>query len=169
MNNNINLILSIIVFFTLAFFPLSGQTKNSSQFRQWTDRVKQDSSSRIIAGQHTYRELTADITQLRLLLLAEPGAVVITLPLPDGTMADFKLTPSSVVAEKLLEKYPQIKTYRGHQINHPENNGRFDISPQGFHAMFRYDKAMVFIDPLEKITAGWIHTTALIPEKVVRL
>ncbi len=78
---------------------------------------------------------------------AKVNYAIITLPLPNGSFADFKLTPERVVAVELAEKYPQISTFIGHQVGAQQNSGRFDITPNGFHGMFRIAGELVFIEP----------------------
>lgn len=73
--------------------------------------------------------------------------VLVRLPLPNGNKVDFVLFESSVLPPKLAKKYPNIKTFSGYQIDNPSNTGRFDITPHGFHAMFRSDGKRLFIDP----------------------
>ncbi len=70
------------------------------------------------------------------------------MPLPDGTMTRFKIVNSPVMAKELGDRYPEIKTYSGIDINNPLNTVRFDVTPQGFHAMlFTEDFGTVYIDP----------------------
>ncbi|WDE10810.1 reprolysin-like metallopeptidase [Thalassomonas haliotis] len=146
MNNNTNKFLSIFGIWLFAVFSCfaGGEKSALSQFSQWTDSSPPGLLSSAFANP---RQLKANIAPLRQLLLAEQGELVITLPLPDGSQADFRLTPSRVTAPGLLEKYPSIRTFSGHQLDNPANHGRFDISPRGFHGMFRYDGETVYIDP----------------------
>jgi hypothetical protein len=44
-------------------------------------------------------------------------------------------------------KYPEIQTFKAFDINNPDNRGSFDITPQGFHGMFKHGGKWVFIDP----------------------
>ncbi|NQY65421.1 MAG: cadherin-like domain-containing protein [Alteromonadaceae bacterium] len=79
--------------------------------------------------------------------LTHVDSVIISLPIPDGSFADFQLTYSPVMALELAEKHPLSRTFSGYQVNKPQNNGRFDISPHGFHAVFNNDGDTVYIDP----------------------
>ena len=79
---------------------------------------------------------------------AENG-IQVDLPLPNGKYARFELFESSIMEEGLARKYPQLKTYWGRQVDNHDNSGRFDLSPQGFHAMFRFQGKEVFIDPVK--------------------
>ncbi|MCX0433177.1 M12 family metallo-peptidase [Aeromonas veronii] len=72
----------------------------------------------------------------------------LTLPLPDGGEVTFALEAYDLLPADLAAKYPQIRTFKGHNPAHPIETGRFDLGPQGFHAMFSHQGRMVFVDPL---------------------
>ncbi|MFM5566272.1 reprolysin-like metallopeptidase [Aeromonas veronii] len=78
----------------------------------------------------------------------QAGASELTLPLPDGGEVTFALEAYDVLPADLAAKYPQIRTFKGHNPAHPVDTGRFDLGPQGFHAMFSHQGQMVFVDPL---------------------
>jgi hypothetical protein len=92
------------------------------------------------------RPLTADLTSLvtQLDVLSDFS---FPLPLPDGTFANYQFSRSSVMATGLAEKYPLIQTFTATDLSNPQNSGRFDITPKGFHGMFKHDGRWVFIDP----------------------
>ncbi|MGB1310174.1 MAG: reprolysin-like metallopeptidase [Leucothrix sp.] len=97
------------------------------------------------------RRLVADVSQLEATLLSND---VMSLPLPDGSMARYQFSRSSVMPEALALKYPQIQTFQAVDMNNPANRGRFDITPQGFHGMFQHNGQWVFIDPEVRDDAG---------------
>lgn len=78
----------------------------------------------------------------------QAGAKQLTLPLPDGDEVTFTLEAYDLLPADLAAKYPQIRTFRGHNPSRPLDTGRFDLGPQGFHAMFSHQGKMVFVDPL---------------------
>ncbi len=78
----------------------------------------------------------------------QAGAKQLTLPLPDGGEVTFTLEAYDLLPADLAAKYPQIRTFRGHNPSRPLDTGRFDLGPQGFHAMFSHQGKMVFVDPL---------------------
>ncbi|HHQ4809446.1 TPA: reprolysin-like metallopeptidase, partial [Aeromonas veronii] len=47
------------------------------------------------------------------------GQTVITLPLPDGKMVQYELEAYSVLPPALAAKYPDIMTYKGHEVGTP--------------------------------------------------
>ncbi len=79
---------------------------------------------------------------------ATTNPVYFSMPMPDGTMKVFEIVNSPVMASELAAKYPEIQTYAGYEIDDPENTVRFDLTPQGFHAMiFTREFGTVYIDP----------------------
>ena len=73
---------------------------------------------------------------------------VIELPMPDGTTAKFRFEHSLVVEQGLADKYPELAaTYRGYGIDDPTATVRFDILPNGFHAMILSPLGTVMVDP----------------------
>lgn len=81
--------------------------------------------------------------------LAVEGQTEVAVPLPSGKLVTFKLTPSVVMAPELSQKYPQIQTFHGVQVDNPANTGRFDMSPNGFYGVFNFQNERVYIDPVK--------------------
>lgn len=99
-----------------------------------------------------------DFNSLTNIMLSQESSFIVTLPLPQGNFAQFKLTPSSVMSQSLQDKYPNIRTFSGYQIDNPKNNGRFDITPQGFHGMLNYSGKTVFIEPQYRDNPNQYHS-----------
>ncbi|MCW0507163.1 reprolysin-like metallopeptidase [Aeromonas piscicola] len=78
----------------------------------------------------------------------QAGARQLTLPLPDGGEVSFTLQAYDLLPADLAAKYPEILTFKGHNPAAPVETGRFDLGPQGFHAMFTHQGKTVFVDPL---------------------
>ncbi|MGH9801128.1 MAG: reprolysin-like metallopeptidase, partial [Blastocatellia bacterium] len=66
--------------------------------------------------------------------LADSGTVL-TVPMPDGKLARFRIQESPILESPLAERYPEIKSYRGQGIDDASITMRADWSPQGFHAL----------------------------------
>ncbi len=72
----------------------------------------------------------------------------IDLPLPHGEMRRYAVQYSPIMAPALAKKFPSIQTYRVTDVNDPDNTGRLDITPSGFHAVLSFGDDTVFIDPV---------------------
>ncbi|WP_429092723.1 reprolysin-like metallopeptidase [Aeromonas rivipollensis] len=92
-----------------------------------------------------YRIATVPADYFAGLLAGEPR---LTLPLPDGQEVTFNLQPYDLLPSDLAARYPGILAFKGYDESNPVETGRFDLGPQGFHAMFSHQGRMVFVDPL---------------------
>jgi hypothetical protein len=120
----------------------------------WADvaqKTKLGEVDKVNVSASNYRLLNAHFPALKQLLLDRTtDNYKIELPMPDGSMATFQLEYAPVYEIELELKYPSIRTFKGHQIDHPGNRGRFDITPHGFHGMFSYNNQRAFIDPMQR-------------------
>ncbi|HEY5883372.1 MAG TPA: M12 family metallo-peptidase [Pyrinomonadaceae bacterium] len=110
-----------------------------------------------------YRALTLDETTQRELLRRVPmeftkaarhTQVVMTLPMPDGTLSRFRVEESPVMEPKLAALFPEIKTYRGQGLDDPTATTRFDVTPAGFHAIVLSSHGTSIIEPASPTSRG---------------
>jgi hypothetical protein len=87
------------------------------------------------------------ISQALLYINDALGYIDLDLPLPDESYATYRFTESSIMQSGLATNYPDIKTFKGIDINNENNNGRFDVNELGFHGMFKHDGELIYIDP----------------------
>ena len=76
--------------------------------------------------------------------------VIVTLPMPNGEMEDFRIVEASVFDEELQSQFPEIRSFAGQGVQDPSKNLRFSISPyNGLSAMIRVgsEKTTYIIDP----------------------
>ncbi len=81
---------------------------------------------------------------------AAGNPLLIELPMPDKTMAKFKVWESPVMAPGLATQLPGIKTYTGQGLDNPAATVKIDFTYRGFHAMVLSPEGNVFIDPYYK-------------------
>jgi len=106
----------------------------------------------------TSQNFSADRATLKSTMLQAKnhGSTTLKVPLPDGKLAEFSLRYDSILSSDLEAENPQLATYKGTQIDQPENSGRFDYTVQGFHAMFRYKGKMVYVDPVKNKPGDYV-------------
>ena len=85
---------------------------------------------------------------------ARTGPTMITLPMPNGTFARFRVEESPVMARRLAAMHPEIKTYRGQGLDDPTATTRFDLTPSGFHAIVLSTQGTVIVEPVAQGRAG---------------
>jgi len=142
-------------------FPLLVSAQSGGNTDLWKPQpptaTQRETGERRIQPQ-VYQTFTLDINTLRSRLAhapmertqeAENRAPIVEMPLPNGAMARFSVWESPIMEKGLAERYPGIRTYAGRALNDPSMTLRFDLTPQGFHAiLFTQQHGTVFIDPL---------------------
>ena len=73
--------------------------------------------------------------------------VAMTLPMPDGTFARFRIVESPMVSAELSAAYPQLRTYRGQGIDDPAATVRLGWTELGFHAIVLSAGSTTYVDP----------------------
>ncbi len=72
---------------------------------------------------------------------------VISLPMPDGSFARFRIEESPALEPALAARFPSIKSYRGQSIDEPSTVARFDWSPRGLHALVLTKDQAISVNP----------------------
>ncbi len=155
---------SIPVFLTVAILAL-GLAAGSVSAQAPTSNFWTDVSPSAIApvGERviqpvSYRTLSLDQQAIRSFLSqvpmeGTPSAVdraVIELPMPAGGFERFAIVESPVMAPELGAMYPEIRTYAGYGLDDPSATIRFDLVPQGFHALILSENGSICIDPFQR-------------------
>jgi hypothetical protein len=103
-----------------------------------------------------YATYKLDINNLKEILASAPldkntpveySLVTINLPMPDGSIQNFKITESPVMDDQLQFSYPNIRTYNVRGIDDKYASGKLDLTEYGFHGMIRSPYGDVYIDP----------------------
>lgn len=74
---------------------------------------------------------------------------ILPLPMPDGSMMNFRIQEAPVLEPSMVEKFPDIKSYRAVSVEDPTVTGRFDLTPLGFHGFILTSDQIVAILPAE--------------------
>jgi subtilisin-like proprotein convertase family protein len=146
----------ILLAFWLIVPAFSTQAQNF-----WSDvpeiEIAQTGERQIIPDH--YRTVRFDLPALQKILLKwspNTSQAVISLPLPDGRIEQFRISPAIVMAPELRAKYPEIRCYTGVGIDDPTARIKCDLTPWGFHAMiFSVKHNPVFIDPYSRGNAEY--------------
>ena len=148
-----------VVFSTLLFFldPLQGAT-STDQLWQSVDQVPQA----VLGRQHNirpanFKAFTLDTARLRSSLSRAPlefsGRAgesednIITLPKPDGSFSRFRIEEVGLMEPKLAAKFPEIKTYRGRDLDDSTASLQLDVNGRTFHAQVLSASGTYYVDP----------------------
>jgi hypothetical protein len=136
----------------------------SSADNVWRENNSQNKMKSVAGtGPKFYRALTLnEIAQkevlrhapMELSKAARQTQTAMTLPMPDGTFARFRIEESPVMAPQLAALFPHIRTYRGQGLDDPTATTRFDLTPAGFHAIVLSAHGTVIIEPEARGRSG---------------
>lgn len=83
------------------------------------------------------------------------GALTIALPMPDGSMMDFKVWKNELMEAGLAAKYPDIQTFTAVSVTDNRITAKLDYTSRGFHAMIFNGANIVFIDPYTDVPTSY--------------
>ncbi len=81
---------------------------------------------------------------------AQTAPLVITLPLPDGSFASFRVEESPILEPLLAAQYPDLKTYQAQGLDDPTATSRFSLTANGFQAIILSTSGTFYIEPQAK-------------------
>src|SRR5262249_45889996 len=73
---------------------------------------------------------------------------MITIPLPNGSFARFRIERSPVLEPALAAQVPAFQSFRGQGVDDPTQTARFDLGPNGFHATVLAGRETVNVAPI---------------------
>jgi len=71
----------------------------------------------------------------------------IALPMPDGRLVNFAIWETSVFHPNLAARYPNIRSYRGINLQDRTMAVRMALSTQGVHLAFSSSEGQIYVDP----------------------
>ncbi|WP_016955541.1 reprolysin-like metallopeptidase [Catenovulum agarivorans] len=95
-------------------------------------------------------KLAADDSSQKLLATlsnSTENTFVVQLPTATGELVDFNISRTNEITGQLQQDYPQIKSFKGHQVSDPTQLARITIGPNGFYAMYLLDGQVWYLDP----------------------
>jgi hypothetical protein len=78
------------------------------------------------------------------------AAIVLTLPMPDGSYARITVREDSILGPDLQAAYPDIKTYSGEGLDDPTMTAVLDQTVLGFHGQILGERGTVIVDPVDR-------------------
>ena len=157
----INILKSLfsVAFFFLLVSKLHAQNNFFNDVSEAT--IRQVAQQRVIIPSK-YRTLRLDSAGLLSFFSLLPSdekiinkamAPVIAIPMPDGTVASFRIWESSAMAPGLSKNHSNILTFTGQGIDDPTATIKLDWTMYGFHAMILSAvTGAVFMDPYDRQT-----------------
>lgn len=149
---------SVLLFLLFSFNVSAQDQSNNSIFKEVKrSNISIDEQKKLPVGR--YRVFKINLNQLSVDLKTAPhrnntkivSTSYIKLPQIDGTMKQYRVMENNTLSRELSDKFPEIKTYDGYSIDNTNELVKFDLTPQGFHAMIlKAGASPVFIDPINR-------------------
>ena len=111
--------------------------------------------------EHEIQYFSSDEAALRRFLDQVPQqhsgqSLEIELPMPDGRLASYQISESSIMEPDLAARFPEIRSYEVRGIDYPGSFGRVDISHKGFRGMIDTPYGRIFIDPEQSRSGSYM-------------
>lgn len=133
----------------------------SASATNYWQQVDASRAPRELQWQHptNFKVFTMDESTLKLLMwnLSEnpSDGMIVSLPMGDGSMRDFKVWQTPMMPAQLSQKYPDIKTFTGEAVGDPMVTAKLDFTVYGFSAMIYDGENTCFIDPYDNYHTGY--------------
>ncbi|RZK63321.1 MAG: T9SS type A sorting domain-containing protein [Hymenobacter sp.] len=147
----------LLLLATLLSLGAQAQKGPSGFFSDDAAARRAQGSSPLATALRASRPLTLDGAGLRAALATAPlegnsgPALLVLLPLPNGTNAHFRVVEAPIMEPGLAAQFPNIKTYTGVGVEDPSASVRLDFTPGGFHAqVISAATGSFYIDPVSR-------------------
>src|ERR1044072_3426866 len=97
----------------------TGQPDNQARLQAYATRTLNRAALR-----ETLNQAPVEFTEA-----AKTERVMVTLPMPDGSLAAFRIEESPIMEPALAAQFPELKTYSGQSVDDPTTTTRFDWTP----------------------------------------
>ncbi|MDP5030070.1 reprolysin-like metallopeptidase [Paraglaciecola sp.] len=136
----------------LSIYALCSSQLATAQNTLWHDQSANNRQidhhvSELRATARNARYLTINRENLTQMRTSLNKSHTLSVPLPNGESVEFSLSPSPILSTTLANKYPELMTYSGQQVDNANNYGRFSLSPQGFFGFYRVDNEWLLLSP----------------------
>ncbi len=85
------------------------------------------------------------------------GEVNISFPLMNGKQEQFKVQVSGVMAPELRSKFPEIRAYSGHGVEHPTHSIKLELYPTGLHVMIFTSDGITFLESFSDKSIDYVN------------
>lgn len=153
MNKNLK---TIAIFFALSCITwTNAQMKITPSYWGKTNEPIIPAMAKRIIQPNVYLNYQLNVDELKNRLLnaslkmdLNPTEILIALPHPDGKFYEYQVFLNTTMHPGLQANFPEIRSYDAIATNQSGNTVKFDITPQGFHAMILSPtESTIFIDP----------------------
>ncbi len=80
---------------------------------------------------------------------------LVELPMPDGSMMNFKVWHTPIMPDILASRYPGLRTFTAEAVDNSRVTAKIDFTAYGFHAMIFDGEHTSFIDPYDNNRSGY--------------
>lgn len=142
-------VLIAAIFPAFAFASQAWKETDASRAPQAVQQIKPD-AFRV----YTLDELALR-SQLQNLSTDPQYAQVVSLPMPDGSMRDFRVWADPMMPQDLAAQFPEISTYSAEALDDARVGGKLDLTLYGFHGMIFDGADVALIDPYDNFRDGY--------------
>lgn len=135
---------------TATFSAQDGLTQGADDLPAADDGTPRPLAYHVFAVNAAALGAALDAAPLEEQVAAAKSAAVITLPLPDGAFARYRLVESPILGPEVQKILPDMRTYLVQGLDDPTASGRLDYSSYGFHAMVHGQDGTLVIDPVNR-------------------
>lgn len=149
MKPSIRIVLFFIVLNVIFFFQIKAQN-NFFQLEKIIENQKENLPQKFAVFKIS-NQLKSHLTQAPIENLENKrqSNFIISLPMPNGTLAKFSILESPIMEKELAQKFPEIKTYSAQGIDDKTATARFSFTPKGMQGIILGKDYSVYFQPYQ--------------------